>query len=147
MPEIHCTACGTPIPAGSNFCTSCGAKAPEAPPPAPMAPQPLPQAPAMPAPERPAPPPAPVPAAEAEKMPLRFWDYLLMLLVFSVPLAGTVIASMWAFGWALGKKTKKDRRDFALAQFVVSAAFILAFLVFYFVNFSAMNEFFKVMLS
>ena len=35
----------------------------------------------------------------------------------------------------------------ALAQFIVSAAFLLAALVFYFVNFSAMNELIKVLLS
>jgi len=94
----------------------------------------------------PDPDPAP-PAPAAEPASLRFWDYLLMVLAFSVPLAGAVIASMWAFGWALGKNPKKNRKDFALAQFIVKAAFILAFLVFYFVNFSAVNEFIKVMLS
>ena len=132
MTEIVCTACGAPIPENQNFCINCGAKAPAVPPPPPAAaagPQPGPQAPAT------------------EPAPLRFLDYLIMVLIFSVPLAGTLIASMWAFGWALGKKSKKNRRDFALAQFIVKAAFILAFLVFYFVNFSAMNEFFKVMLS
>jgi len=127
MSEIICPACGAAIPEGLKFCTNCGAKTPEAPPPVPAAPQPKPE-----------------PAAPA---PLRFLDYLLMILVFSVPLVGAVIASMWAFGWALGGKTKKDRKAFALAQFVVKAAFILAFLVFYFVNFNAMNEFIKVMLS
>ena len=138
MTEIVCTACGAPIPENQNFCINCGAKAPVAPPLPPVAtaePQPGPQAPA------------------AEPAPLRFLDYLIMVLVFSVPLAGTVIASMWAFGWAIGKpaaggkKPKKNRRDLALAQFIVKAAFLLAFLVFYFINFSAMNEFFKVMLS
>ena len=131
MTEIICAACGVPIPENQNFCINCGAKAPAAPPPPPAAaagPQPGPRAPA------------------AEPAPLRFLDYLIMVLVFSVPLIGTVIASMWAFGWALGKKSKKNRRDFALAQFIVKAAFILAFLVLYFVNFSAMNELFKVML-
>ena len=133
MSEIICTGCGTPMQAGLKFCGACGAKAPEPPPPPPEpVPAPIPD---------PTPAPAPAPA------PLRFLDYLLMVLVFSVPLAGALAASMWAFGWALGKNPKKDRKAFALAQFVVKAAFILAFLAFYFVNFNAMNELIKVIFS
>jgi len=86
----------------------------------------------------------PLPAAGAR--PLRFWDYLFMVFVFSVPLVGVLVASMWAFSWGLGKKTKKDRKAFSLAQFIVQVLFIVAFLVFYILNFRALNELFKVVL-
>jgi|GEM_PF-6317147 len=88
----------------------------------------------------------PAPEADAGPMPLGFWDYLFMVFVFSVPLVGVVVASMWAFGWGFGKKTKKNRKAFSLAQFIVQVLWILAFLVFYVLNFSALNEFFKVVL-
>jgi len=122
------------MPAGQNFCIACGVKAPETPPPAPVP---------MPAPVEPIAKPAPAP----ELAPLRFLDTLITLAIFSVPLVGMLIASMWAFGWALGKQPKKNRRDLALAQFILKAVFLIAFLVFYFANFSAINEFIKVMLS
>ena len=136
MPELTCAACGAPMEAGLKFCGVCGAKAPEPPPPPAPEPEPAIEL------------PLPEPQASApEPAPLRFWDTLLTLAIFSVPLAGLLVSSMWAFGWALGKKPKKNRRDLALAQFILKAAFLLAFLVFYFVNFSAMNAFFRVMLS
>jgi len=87
------------------------------------------------------------PAAGAGLVPLRFWDYLFMVFVFSVPLLGVLVASMWAFGWGLGKKTKKNRKAFSLAQFIVQALLLAACLTFYVMHFGALNEFFKVVLS
>ena len=71
-----CTKCGTKLPEGSLFCTSCGASlasAPASPAPAPAAPAPAPAAPApapaAPAPAPAAPAPAPVAPAPASAAP------------------------------------------------------------------------------
>ena len=69
--------------------------------------------------------------------------YLLTLLVFSVPLAGVAVALLWVFG----KKTAKTRKSLALAQLIVWGIFFIAALVFYILNFRALNELVKVIFS
>ena len=158
MPELICASCGAAVPANAKFCLTCGAKAPVAPVGAPLpsaqqqqfqAPQPtaqppLPQCSAAPA-SQAVPVVAPVPIASPapDEKPMNTMGYLLMLLVFSVPLAGVAAAFLWAFG----KKTAKARKNLALARLIVWGIFFIAALVFYILNFRALNELVKVIFS
>ena len=69
--------------------------------------------------------------------------YFFMLLAFSIPILGFILAFLWAFG----KKTPRTRKAVALAQLVLWGIFLAGILVFYILNFKALNELIKVILS
>jgi len=80
-----------------------------------------------------------VPDAKA----MNAFDYTLALILFSIPLVGIALA----FVWALGKKTSKARRDLSLARLIVWGIVLIIALVFYIMNFNAVNELVKVIIS
>jgi len=157
MPELICASCGAAVPANAKFCLTCGAKAPAAPvgtplpsaqqqfqAPQPTAQLPLPQYSAAPAPQAvPVDAPVPIASPAPDEKPMNTMGYLLTLLVFSVPLVGVAVAFLWVFG----KKTAKTRKNLALARLIVWGGFFIAALVFYILNFRALNELVKVIFS
>jgi hypothetical protein len=97
--------------------------------------QPLaPQSQAVPAAARTAPASDAAPAASARQMGAI--GYLLMMIVFSLPIIGLVMA----FVWALGPNWSRARRRFALAQLILWGLFIAGCIAFYIFNIGLIIE-------
>jgi len=140
MSVSTCPKCGAALPDATKFCQSCGAQA------APPAPEPVIAA-------VQAPPPAPKPKRKEkgnetthaahtpipDKKPVGAVGYFFILLLFSIPIVGIVLAFLWAFG----KKTPFTRKAIAQAQLVLWAVIYVGALIIYILNFSVLNEFIK----
>ncbi|MEL7624368.1 MAG: zinc ribbon domain-containing protein [Clostridiales bacterium] len=145
MSDMICSACGSPLRSGANFCADCGAAVPEV--------QEQSQfsgaLPGMSSPQQAtytaAPSPAPVYAAApaaapayaaasaaapsygrpANPPPMGVIGYFLTMLVFYIPIVGLVLACVWAFG----QNPNQSRKNFARAQILVWALLILILVV------------------
>ena len=165
MSEIICASCGASLPPGRKFCSGCGTKVAEVPvsvvspptrreiesrqaaylqPEYQLETQPEPQAMSGYAKKKRK--SAAVTVEEPyvlEDGPFSTVGYTLTLLLFAIPVVGIV----FAFIWALSKKTMPIRKRLALAQLIVWGIILVGILTYYIVNFSALNALIKVIFS
>lgn len=95
-----CPRCGTPARNDDVFCGECGTNL---------------ENPAM-------PPEYPNAVQTSNTVPLSALDFLLMLLLFSIPLVGLILMLVWSFSGAVNI----NRRNFSRAFLIYYAAILLA---------------------
>lgn len=111
---IFCENCGLLLPAGAGRCPRCGAPAP---------------APGRTEAEAPAPQPHYTGASVPPANTLTMGGYLLYLCLFSIPLAGFVIALVFAFGHHPNAARRRFARAMVLFQLIVTGVLLLLYCI------------------
>ena len=124
---MYCEKCGTQLPDGTKFCGSCGAKT--------EAVQEQPAAPSYAPPAAPQPPRqeyyAPQPNVHSSSYsntsePLSVGQYILMFIVYAIPLVNIIMMFVWGFG----SEPNLNRKNFARATLIIAAVGIVLWIIF-----------------
>lgn len=121
---MYCEKCGTQLPDGTKFCGSCGAKT--------EAVQEQPAAPSYAPPAAPQPPrqeyytPPQYVQQNSGSEPLSVGQYILMFIVFAIPLVNIIMMFVWGFG----SEPNLNRKNFARATLILAAVGIVLWIIF-----------------
>lgn len=110
-----CPRCGSPVGNNDTFCGECGANL---------------QNPSMPS-------EFPYPIQPENTVPLSTIDYLLMILLFSIPIAGLVLMIVWSCSGTVNV----NRRNFSRAFLIYYVAAFLASIILVFLFYSIFSAY------
>lgn len=121
---MYCDNCGSKVPEGADFCTNCGAKQEHKANTIQNTPRPV----SPPAPQQANRSPTQATSSDLRGEVITTKDYVLMMILFAIPIVGLVFMFIWGFGSDIAVNKKNFARAF-LIMMAISVGIAILFSV------------------